>query len=77
MEAIQEDVLAALENKNPSVKAETSAFLARSFAICSPAVFTKKLLKGYCASLLKALNDSGMCECSSVLMSKDFLNLCD
>ncbi|CAG0884793.1 unnamed protein product [Darwinula stevensoni] len=58
MEALQEDVLAALENKNPAVKAETSAFLARSFAICSPAVLTKKLLKGYCASLLKALNDS-------------------
>ncbi|GLG98562.1 Protein mini spindles [Gryllus bimaculatus] len=57
IEAIQEDVLAALENKNPSVKAETAAFLARCFTKCTPAVLNKKILKAYTTSLLKLLND--------------------
>lgn len=57
IEAIQEDALAALENKNPSVKAETAAFLARCFSKCTPTHLSKKLLKAYSASLLKLLND--------------------
>ncbi|XP_063227944.1 protein mini spindles [Bacillus rossius redtenbacheri] len=57
IEAIQEDVLAALENKNPSVKAETASFLARCFTRCTPQMLTKKILKAYTAALLKTLNE--------------------
>ncbi|KAK3923770.1 Protein mini spindles [Frankliniella fusca] len=57
IENIQEDVLAALENKNPSVKAETAAFLARCFTKCTAIMLNKKLLKSYSAALIKALNE--------------------
>ncbi|XP_068082829.1 protein mini spindles [Anabrus simplex] len=57
IENIQEDVLASLENKNPSVKAETASFLARCFTKCTPAMLTKKILKAYSSALLKLLND--------------------
>lgn len=59
LEAIQEDVLVALENKNPSVKAETASFLARCFTKCVPVSLNKKLLKAFCAALLKSLSESG------------------
>ncbi|XP_021935865.1 protein mini spindles isoform X2 [Zootermopsis nevadensis] len=58
IEAIQEDVLIALENKNPQVKAETASFLARCFTKCTPAMLNKKLLKAYTTALLKTLNES-------------------
>lgn len=58
LEAIQEDVLAALENKNPSVKAETASFLARCFTKCTPVILNKKLLKAFCTVLLKTLSES-------------------
>lgn len=58
LEAIQEDVLAALDNKNPSVKAETASFLARCFTKCTPVILNKKLLKAFCAVLLKTLSES-------------------
>lgn len=58
LEAMQEDIFEALGNKNPSVKAETTLFLARAFARTQPAVFTKKLLKPLVAALLKTLNES-------------------
>ncbi|XP_011314716.1 cytoskeleton-associated protein 5 isoform X2 [Fopius arisanus] len=58
IEAILEDSIAALENKNPAVKAETSAFLARCFSRTPPPSLTKKLLKAYSGALLKTLNES-------------------
>nr|XP_018902745.1 PREDICTED: cytoskeleton-associated protein 5 [Bemisia tabaci]XP_018902746.1 PREDICTED: cytoskeleton-associated protein 5 [Bemisia tabaci]XP_018902747.1 PREDICTED: cytoskeleton-associated protein 5 [Bemisia tabaci]XP_018902749.1 PREDICTED: cytoskeleton-associated protein 5 [Bemisia tabaci] len=58
LEAIQEDVIAALDNKNPSVKAEVAAFLGRCFCKCTPTILNKKLLKVYSAALLKTLNES-------------------
>lgn len=58
LEAIQEDVLAALANKNPSIKTETSLFLARSFTKTQPSVLNKKLLKVYVSALLKNLSES-------------------
>ncbi|CAN7938636.1 unnamed protein product, partial [Ixodes hexagonus] len=58
LEAILEDVTAALDGKNPQVKAEAAAFLARVFAHSSPATLNKKLLKALCTPLLKTLNDS-------------------
>ncbi|XP_058791056.1 protein mini spindles isoform X2 [Phymastichus coffea] len=60
VEQILEDSIAALENKNPSVKAETASFLARCFANTPPAALNKKLLKAYTGSLLKTLNESDL-----------------
>ncbi|XP_044594200.1 protein mini spindles isoform X1 [Cotesia glomerata] len=57
VDVILEDALAALENKNPSVKAETAAFLGRCFAHTLPATLNKKLLKAYIGALLKTLNE--------------------
>ena len=57
IDVIQEDVIAALENKNPAVKAETAGFLARCFTKTPPASLNKKLLKAYTSSLLKTLNE--------------------
>uniref|UniRef100_A0A182QHS5 TOG domain-containing protein n=1 Tax=Anopheles farauti TaxID=69004 RepID=A0A182QHS5_9DIPT len=58
MEAILEDVLEALGNKNPSVKTETASFLARSFTKTLPTALSKKILKPLIAALLKTLNES-------------------
>ena len=58
LEAIQEDVFAALGNKNPSVKSETALFLARSFTKTVPTILNKKLLKAYVTALLKTINES-------------------
>jgi hypothetical protein len=60
LENIQEDVLTALENKNPQVKAETASFLARCFTKCTPMMLNKKLLKAYTTVLLKTLNEPGI-----------------
>ena len=68
VEAIQEDCLAALKIKTPTVKSETASFLARCFAKC-PAVLTtnKKIMKGYVSALLECLNeaDKTVRECAS------------
>ncbi len=48
-----EDVVAAMENKNPSIRTETASFVARCFAKSTVSTLPKKLLKNYCASLLK------------------------
>lgn len=53
MEAIQEDLTAALENKNPSIRSETALFMARAFAKTNPGLINKKLLKVFVTSLLK------------------------
>ena len=50
-----EDTIAALENKNPNIKAETASFLARVFARCTSSSLPKKMLKAYCAPLLKVI----------------------
>lgn len=57
LEAIQEDIFAALANKNPAVKAETALFLARSLTKTLPTILNKKLLKAYVTALLKTLNE--------------------
>ncbi|CAG0924320.1 unnamed protein product, partial [Notodromas monacha] len=58
-EVIQEDISGALENKNPSIKAETASYLARAFASSSTtSLANKKILKAYITPLLKALNES-------------------
>ncbi|XP_037921963.1 protein mini spindles isoform X4 [Hermetia illucens] len=58
LEAFQEDLLEALGNKNPSVKAETASFLARAFTKTQPTALNKKLLKPIVTALLKTLNES-------------------
>ncbi|KAF5285627.1 hypothetical protein FQR65_LT13108 [Abscondita terminalis] len=57
IESILEDVLEALNNKNPSVKSETALFLARAFTKTPPASLNKKLLKAYTAALIKNINE--------------------
>ncbi|PRD24913.1 UNVERIFIED_CONTAM: Cytoskeleton-associated protein 5 [Trichonephila clavipes] len=57
-EAMLEDIQTALDNKNPQIKAETCAFLARTFSTCTSAQLNKKLLKAFTISLLKTLNDT-------------------
>ena len=59
VETIQEDCLAALKIKTPTVKSETCSFLARSFSKC-PTVLTsnKKVLKGYISALMECLNEA-------------------
>lgn len=53
LEVIMEDTVAALDNKNPSIKAETALFLARCFSRCTQATLPKKMLKAYVTPLLK------------------------
>lgn len=58
LEAMQEDLLEALNNKNPSIKAETASFLARAFARTQPNILNKKLVKVFSTALIKTLNES-------------------
>ncbi|XP_050528781.1 protein mini spindles-like isoform X2 [Daktulosphaira vitifoliae] len=58
LESIHEDILTAIENKNPSVKAESVAFLARCFTKCTPNILNKKYLKIFSSALIKTLNES-------------------
>ncbi|XP_066439476.1 cytoskeleton-associated protein 5-A isoform X2 [Eleutherodactylus coqui] len=58
LQNISEDVLAVMDNKNPTIKQQTSLFLARSFRHCTPTTLPKSLLKPLCAALLKQINDS-------------------
>ncbi|CAK1542570.1 unnamed protein product [Leptosia nina] len=58
LEAIMEDMLAAFDNKNPSIKAESATFLARALCHTQPAAFNKKLIKAYVGSLLKLLESA-------------------
>lgn len=53
LERVSEDVLAVMDNKNPSIKQQASLFLARSFRHCTPATLPKNLLKQFCVALLK------------------------
>ena len=57
--AMEEDIVAALADKNPSVKAETALFLARCFQQCTPALMAKPLLKSYCPPLIQVWGGGG------------------
>ena len=50
-----EDLLTALENKNPTIKAETALFIGRCFAKLTMANLPKKQLKAFCNSFLKVI----------------------
>ncbi|NXF03510.1 CKAP5 protein, partial [Smithornis capensis] len=58
LQNISEDILAVMDNKNPTIKQQTSLFIARSFRHCTSATLPKSLLKPFCAALLKHINDS-------------------
>ncbi|XP_023612399.1 cytoskeleton-associated protein 5 isoform X2 [Myotis lucifugus] len=58
LQNISEDVLAVMDNKNPTIKQQTSLFIARSFRHCTASTLPKSLLKPFCAGLLKHINDS-------------------
>ncbi|XP_051000069.1 cytoskeleton-associated protein 5 [Acomys russatus] len=58
LQNISEDVLAVMDNKNPTIKQQTSLFIARSFRHCTASTLPKSLLKPFCAALLKHINDS-------------------
>ncbi|XP_030586649.1 cytoskeleton-associated protein 5 isoform X4 [Archocentrus centrarchus] len=55
---LSEDILAVMDNKNPSIKQQASLFLARSFRHCTQATLPKSILKPFCAALIKQVNDS-------------------
>ena len=48
-----EDLLAALDNKNPSIKEETCKFLTRTFCGCTQASLPKSALKQMVPVLIK------------------------
>ncbi|RVE72144.1 hypothetical protein OJAV_G00059000 [Oryzias javanicus] len=58
LQNISEDILAVMDNKNPSIKQQASLFLARSFRHCTQATLPKSVLKPFCAALIKQVNDS-------------------
>ncbi|KAL4642009.1 cytoskeleton-associated protein 5 isoform X1 [Arapaima gigas] len=58
LQNLSEDILAVMDNKNPSIKQQASLFLARSFRHCTPSTLPKSLLKPFCAAFLKQVNDS-------------------
>lgn len=58
LESIMEETVAALDNKNPNIKAETALFLSRCFSRCTQASLPKKSLKGFCTAFLKTVNDT-------------------
>ncbi|XP_008309452.1 cytoskeleton-associated protein 5 isoform X1 [Cynoglossus semilaevis] len=58
LQNLSEDILAVMDNKNPSIKQQASLFLARSFRHCTQSTLPKSLLKPFCAALIKQVNDS-------------------
>jgi hypothetical protein len=57
VEGIQEDCLATLKHKTPSVVSETAKYLARCFSKCPPQLVTnKKAVKGYVSALMDRLS---------------------
>lgn len=53
LQSLSEDVLAVMDNKNPSIKQQASMFLARSIRISAPGSLPKTLVKPICVALLK------------------------
>lgn len=58
LEALQDHLMEALANKNPSIKFETASFLARAFTKTQPAAINKKIIKAFVTGLTKTLNES-------------------
>ncbi|KAG5446885.1 Cytoskeleton associated protein 5 [Clonorchis sinensis] len=58
LDAVVEDVVSALQDKSPSIRAETALFLSRLFPRCSPAMLSKKLLKTLTVALCETSKDT-------------------
>uniref|UniRef100_A0A667Y8U5 Cytoskeleton associated protein 5 n=1 Tax=Myripristis murdjan TaxID=586833 RepID=A0A667Y8U5_9TELE len=58
LQNLSEDILAVMDNKNPSIKQQASLFLARSIRLSTPSALPKTLVKPLCCALLKQVNDS-------------------
>ncbi|XP_022089158.1 cytoskeleton-associated protein 5-like isoform X2 [Acanthaster planci] len=58
LQNILDDVTGALENKNPSIRAETALFLSRALRICTVSMLPKAVLKPLCTLLVKKLADT-------------------
>lgn len=58
LEAMSESCINHLSHKNPDIRLQTSAFLARSFQRATKATLPKKLLKNFVEALCANLNDS-------------------
>ncbi|CAG7828433.1 unnamed protein product [Allacma fusca] len=59
LEHIQEDLVTSLQGKNPAVKIETAAFLARAFAkVPNKTMVDKKFMKPFHTALLVNVNES-------------------
>ncbi|XP_077003385.1 cytoskeleton-associated protein 5-like [Tamandua tetradactyla] len=58
LQNISKDVLAVMDNKNSTIKQQTSLFIARSFHHCTASTLPKRLLKPFSAALLKHITDS-------------------
>ncbi|EDV29465.1 uncharacterized protein TRIADDRAFT_51833 [Trichoplax adhaerens] len=56
--SFQDDIILYLDNKNPSVKAETALFVARAFAKSSAQALSKAVLKPICGVLVKKMEDT-------------------
>jgi cytoskeleton-associated protein 5 len=71
---MQEDVIEALANKNPSVKAEVLLFLSRCYCQCVPAMIPKPYLKVMAPIVVQRLDDTtpgvrdAACEVLGVLL---------
>ncbi|KAM9545570.1 cytoskeleton-associated protein 5-like isoform 1-T2 [Salvelinus alpinus] len=57
LQNLSEDMLAVMDNKNPSIKQQASLFLTRCIHLSTPSTLPKSLLKPLCAALLKQVND--------------------
>lgn len=77
LESIHEDILAAIDNKNPSVKAESVSFLARCFTKCTPTILNKKYLKIFTTALIKTLNESGNFKTCLYIYIFYFVSFCE
>jgi cytoskeleton-associated protein 5 len=56
--ALLEEILPFLDNKNPSVKAETLSYMARSFQHCTPQILNKPTLKQICPPIITRMDDT-------------------
>ncbi|OON18339.1 HEAT repeat protein, partial [Opisthorchis viverrini] len=58
LDVVVEDVVSALQDKSPSIRAETALFLSRLFPRCTPAMLSKKLLKTLTVALCETSKDT-------------------
>jgi len=65
LQSLSEDVLAVMDNKNPSIKRQASLFLARSIRVSAPGSLPKTLVKPITIALLKVRHqdfDQSVCK---------------